>query len=67
VRPDPLAARAPAQGLLDLILLLLAELGLEFSILRQHGHPRCPVRRCGRLTVTTTKCQPVGLRIIRLA
>ena len=53
MRPDPLAAPVPAQGLLNLILLLLGELGLEFSILRR--------------TVTTTKCQPAGLRIMRLA
>jgi hypothetical protein len=42
VRPDPLAARAPAQGLLDLILLLLAELGLEFSILPPARAPQVP-------------------------
>jgi hypothetical protein len=31
--------------LLDLIILLLVELGLELSVSRHHRHPRCPVRR----------------------
>ena len=33
-----------AQGLLDLILLLLAEPGLELSVLASAGTSRCPVR-----------------------
>ena len=40
-------AARPAQGLLDLILLLLAEPGLELSVPASAGTPRCPVRRRG--------------------
>ncbi len=36
-----------AQGLLDLILLLLAELGLELSVLASAGHPPVPGTRRG--------------------
>ncbi len=44
VRPDLPTPRS----LLDLILLFLAEPGLELSVPRQHRHPRCPARRRGR-------------------
>jgi hypothetical protein len=38
VRPDPLAA----QSLLNLILLLLTELGLELLVSRPRRHPKVP-------------------------